>query len=578
VTLEHTLVRHLPPREREAPVEAVDSTELATVGLFAQMLDPAAAAAERRRIRHRIIELNLPFATRLAHRFCRRGQYTEDLEQVAALALVKAVDGFDLGRGKPFFGYLVPTVMGELKRHFRDKGWDVHVSRRLQERHLELTRTRAALLQQLQRPPTVAELAAALDLTEKEVADVLTAGSAYDADSLNAKATSDEDSCERQDLVGADDPAIASACDRLVVQDLLRRLPEREQFILNQYFFGNATQEQIAGGLGMSQMNVSRVLRRTLQRLRQKLEGDDGPETDSDVATNPVTVYPAGPHTMVLAVRGTLDAAGVAKVRAALIDTAVRGRPRRVVVDLRHADGSAAGIAQVLVDGYRACGHSGSSLVTVNVSEPLYKVLSRLGVTRLFPCRPLVTAAGTTDAGAQAARENPTKRDESTCAVDIGTRGRSHETADPGRRHVASTVTPAARHAPSARRPVPVAAGLEPDRRGPMPTGEAPLHTARGCAPGPRWLVWQIAVGDVGMEGGATVRRRPSVFSAVRRRLPRRLGAAPVPLTCERAARRGGGTPGRGEGPPPRPSLGPPPYGALRTRLPGAGGRRARAP
>src|SRR4051794_29116849 len=129
VTLQPTLARRTPPGAAHLPGEAVDEIELATAALFKQMHDPWTGEATRRRLRARIIELNLPFAARLAHRYCRRGQAADDLEQVAALALVKAVDRFDPGREKPFFGYLIPTVVGELKRHFRDRCWDVHVSR-----------------------------------------------------------------------------------------------------------------------------------------------------------------------------------------------------------------------------------------------------------------------------------------------------------------------------------------------------------------------------------------------------------------------------------------------------------------
>jgi RNA polymerase sigma-70 factor (sigma-B/F/G subfamily) len=384
----------MPPGERETPGTAVDGTDLATAALFARMHDPAVGQNGRLRLRAEIIELNLSSATRLAHRYGHRGQAMEDLEQVAALALVKAVDGFDPRRGRPFFGYLLPTVLGELKRHFRDKAWDLHIPRRLQERHLELKRTQAALTQRLQRSPSIRELGAALELSDQEVLDGLAAGSAYDADSLNARLTPDADSCERQDLVGTDDPALTSACDRLAIRGLLDRLPERDRFIVARYFFGNATQERIADELGMSQMNVSRLLRRTLEQLRRQLEEQVQPAARPETARLDLVVQPAGRGSVVVAVRGDVDEVGAARLRTVLVDAAVQRCPQRLTVDLRHARFLGPRGLRALVDAYRACGHGGTRLLAVNASPELYSMLCRLGVARLFPCRPYGSAGG----------------------------------------------------------------------------------------------------------------------------------------------------------------------------------------
>jgi RNA polymerase sigma-70 factor (sigma-B/F/G subfamily) len=253
-----------------------DRVELTTIALFARMRDPRVGPDRRRRLREDIIARNLPFATRLAHRYRHRGLDDDDLEQIAALALVKAVDGFDPERGKPFFGYLVPTVTGELKRHFRDQGWHVRVGRNLQERCLEFTRVRAELSQTLGRSPTIADLAEAMGSTEEDVVETWTAANAYAADSLNAPVSGDQDAAEMQDLMGQEDPDLASTCDRLALRELVSRLPELNQYVVTRYFFGDATQEQIARSLGVSQMYVSRVLRRTLQALRRQLDGGPG--------------------------------------------------------------------------------------------------------------------------------------------------------------------------------------------------------------------------------------------------------------------------------------------------------------
>ncbi|MFC7279305.1 SigB/SigF/SigG family RNA polymerase sigma factor [Paractinoplanes rhizophilus] len=375
--------------QQETP-DRVDRVEAATMALFARMYAPGTGPGERRRLREEIISSNLPLATRLTRRYRHRGQDDDVLAQVAALALVKAVDGFDPGRGKPFFGYLIPTVTGELKRHFRDKGWRVHVGRHLQERCLELGHVRAELGQTLRRPPTIAELAQALGGTEDEVLEAWMAASAYDVDSLNARVSDADDAAELQDLMGQEDADLAGACDRLALRDLLRRLPELEQYVVTRYFFGDATQEQIAQSLGVSQMHVSRLLRRTLQALHRQLDGDEtGP---APATTAQVTASTTSGRTVV-AVAGDLDQASAARLRDKLVDTAVRTRPRLLVVDLTragHADGAT---VRALVDGHRATGHSGTAYMVIGVPPALFERLRRLGVTRLFPCRPAHQAA-----------------------------------------------------------------------------------------------------------------------------------------------------------------------------------------
>ncbi|MEU4214178.1 SigB/SigF/SigG family RNA polymerase sigma factor [Actinoplanes sp. NPDC026623] len=340
---------------------------------------------ERRRIRARIIELNLPLATRLTYRYLNRGQSSDDLRQVAALGLVKAVDGFDPARGKPFFGYLIPTVAGELKRHFRDHGWDMHVPRRLQERYLDVTRTCSALTQRLRRAPSAAEIGAALGLAEHDVVEALGAAAVYDVSSLNAKVSGEDDAAERQEFVGAEDAALVSVCDKLVLRELVRDLPERDRHILSLYFFAEMTQERIAAALGMSQMNVSRLLRRILDRLRRGLDDRAERPAEPSYARTGISMN----HTRdasVLTVHGDVD--GLV-LRRALVDAVVRTRRGRVIVDLRQAATAGAATARALVDAYQASGSSGARLAAVDVPPQLYDVLCRLGVTRLVSCRPL---------------------------------------------------------------------------------------------------------------------------------------------------------------------------------------------
>ena len=223
---------------------------------------------DRTRIRERVIELCLPLAEYLARRFRNRGEPYDDLVQVATIGLIKSVDGYDPGRGVEFASYAVPTIVGELKRHFRDKGWSVRVPRRLQELKIEITKAIGDLTQELRRSPTVADLAKHLDISEEEVLEGLDTANAYSALSLHTPVAGDESGPEVMDLLGDIDPALQGVEDRATLRPLLRTLPEREQRIIALRFFGNMTQSQIAVEIGISQMHVSRLLARSLNQLR----------------------------------------------------------------------------------------------------------------------------------------------------------------------------------------------------------------------------------------------------------------------------------------------------------------------
>jgi RNA polymerase sigma-B factor len=226
------------------------------------------------KIRDELVEMHLPLVEYLARRFRNRGEPLDDLVQVATIGLIKSVDRFDTERGVEFSTYATPTIVGEIKRHFRDKGWAIRVPRRLQELKLALTKATSELAQQLGRSPTVAELAQHLGLHEEEILEGLESANAYSAISLDSPDSGDEDAPAVADTLGHLDDALESVEYRESLKPLLGKLPAREKRILMLRFFGNMTQSQIAGELGISQMHVSRLLARTLAQLREGLLSD----------------------------------------------------------------------------------------------------------------------------------------------------------------------------------------------------------------------------------------------------------------------------------------------------------------
>ena len=226
-------------------------------------------------IRDELVRMHLPLVEYLARRFRNRGEPLEDLVQVATIGLIKSVDRFDLERGVEFSTYATPTIVGEIKRHFRDKGWAIRVPRRLQELKLSLTKATSELSQTLGRAPTVAELAGHLGLPEEEILEGLESANAYSAVSLDAPDSGDDDSPAVADSLGQLDDALEGVEYRESLKPLLEKLQAREKRILLLRFFGNMTQSQIAAELGISQMHVSRLLARTLAQLREGLLSDE---------------------------------------------------------------------------------------------------------------------------------------------------------------------------------------------------------------------------------------------------------------------------------------------------------------
>ncbi|MEZ0092593.1 RNA polymerase sigma-B factor [Streptacidiphilus sp. EB129] len=222
-------------------------------------------------VRDTLIELNLPLVRYAAARFRSRNEPMEDIIQVGTIGLIKAIDRFDSERGVEFPTFAMPTIIGEIKRFFRDTSWSVRVPRRLQELRLSLTRAGDELAQKLDRSPTVAELAVCLGVSEEDVVEGLAVGNAYTASSLDTAPTDEDGDGPLAERLGYEDAAMEGVEYRESLKPLLARLPARERRIIMLRFFGNMTQSQIGEEIGISQMHVSRLLTRTLAQLREGL-------------------------------------------------------------------------------------------------------------------------------------------------------------------------------------------------------------------------------------------------------------------------------------------------------------------
>jgi RNA polymerase sigma-B factor len=223
-----------------------------------------------RRARDELVARFLPLARKLARRYAQSGESYEDLVQVASLGLVKAVERFDPDRGFAFMSFAVPTIVGELKRHFRDTAWALHVDRGAQERARKLLDAQQQISAQTGRPARVDELAQFLELSQEEVLDGLQTAEAYDAVSLDAPISGhDEELSSRAETLGGEDERLALIDVQATIFAAAKHLPHREREILYLRFGEDLTQSQIAARLEISQMQVSRLLRRSLQRLRE---------------------------------------------------------------------------------------------------------------------------------------------------------------------------------------------------------------------------------------------------------------------------------------------------------------------
>ena len=220
------------------------------------------------RAREELTRRLMPLARDLAGRYANSGEPLEDLTQVAYLGLLKAIDRYDLDRGTGFVAYAVPTIRGELKRHFRDKGWAMHVPRDLQERALAVRRCRAVLEGRLGRSPTVREVAAELECDTEQVLEATLASNHYSVASLDAPPARDEDdAASLGDLIGARDETYSAVDDREAIAGNWRDLSELERRVVRLRLVDELPQREIGRRVGFSQMHISRVLRRALERL-----------------------------------------------------------------------------------------------------------------------------------------------------------------------------------------------------------------------------------------------------------------------------------------------------------------------
>jgi RNA polymerase sigma-B factor len=222
--------------------------------------------------RQELVLANESVARSIAHRYRNRGEPMDELLQTARLGLVKAANGYSPDRGVDFLAYAVPTIAGEVKRYFRDQGWAVRPPRRLQELGLRMNQVRTGLENELHRSPTVEELARALEVDQEDVIEVLASAQSYWSVSLDAPATADADAdLPLGETLGGEDDRYALVDDIVSLKPLLERLPARERRILAMRFFEEMTQQQIGERVGVTQMQVSRLLNRSLTRLREEL-------------------------------------------------------------------------------------------------------------------------------------------------------------------------------------------------------------------------------------------------------------------------------------------------------------------
>jgi RNA polymerase sigma-B factor len=224
--------------------------------------------------RDELVVLHLNLVRYLASRFANRGEALEDLIQVGTLGLIKAIDRFDTGRGVEFTTYATPTVIGEIKRYFRDKGWAVKVPRRLQELNLAVNRKLDLLSTSLGRSPTVADLASALGVTDEDIIEAQELGQAYNLLSLDSElaAEGDKKAATLLDYLGAEDPEMALLEDKALLEKAFAVLDRRERVILYLRYFENVSQSEIAARLSVSQMHVSRLQQRALEKMKRWLQ------------------------------------------------------------------------------------------------------------------------------------------------------------------------------------------------------------------------------------------------------------------------------------------------------------------
>lgn len=268
---EETADEPVDAEEAEEVVRAVSSSGYDDVsGLFVQLSATEPGSPRRAALRSELIRRCIPLADHIARKFSGRGEPFDDLTQVARVGLVHAVDRFDVSRGSNFLSFAVPTIMGEVRRYFRDNTWAMRVPRRVKENHLRIGSAIDALAQQLGRSPTAKEIAAHLGIDPDEVTQAVIAGNAYQPSSIDAVSVGRDTEASLLDTLGEEESQFDRVEEYVAIRPLLAGLPERERRILTMRFFESMTQTQIAQQMGISQMHVSRILAKTLARLREQ--------------------------------------------------------------------------------------------------------------------------------------------------------------------------------------------------------------------------------------------------------------------------------------------------------------------
>jgi len=356
-------------------------------------LDAAAAAYARQwtqagvdlrgRLRDDLIRDCVPFADRIARRYSGRSEHLDDLEQVARLGLIKTVDRYDPGRGS-FTAFAVITIQGEIKRHFRDRTWAMHVNRRMQDLALETGHAAAELTQTLAHTPSAAELARHLEVSEDDVRAARECAAGRNPLSLSTP-VGDEGTQELGDLVGDRDQSLEALPDKVTVAELIRVLPTRIQHLISLRFFGNLTQAQIAAECGISQMHVSRLLSHALGWLRSAMLSDvpppwTGMDETHGLDSLRIRVKRTAPAVTV-EVAGEVDRDTADRLRLRLHTAVTMAAPAgRVVIDIAGVPLlDAAGVA-VLEDARRTAALAHVGLSITGAQQHVAYVLAALGL------------------------------------------------------------------------------------------------------------------------------------------------------------------------------------------------------
>jgi RNA polymerase sigma-B factor len=342
----------------------------------------SASDYERHHLRDDLICRCVPFADRMARRYGGRPEPIEDLEQVARLGLIKALDRYDPGRGS-FTAFAVLTICGEIKRHFRDRTWGMHVYRRLQNLTLEIGPATAELTYTLAREPTAAEVARHLDVSEEQVRHAQVCAASQRPVHLNAP-IDDRGYRELGDLIGGPDEALEVLPDRLAIAELLHVLPARSQRIIALRFYGNLTQSQIAEEIGISQMHVSRLLRNALTWLRTAMLSDTTPRwTGTAESQSPHTLRALISETFMqinVEVIGEIDRDNAAHLSRRLHSAIALASPGRMVINLAGAPLVDVAGAAVLRDAYMSAGAAHVAVTFVGLQPLVGSVLAIVGL------------------------------------------------------------------------------------------------------------------------------------------------------------------------------------------------------